>query len=69
MNAKVLRDKHLKLDQTKIDKARRFLGLKTEQQTIDMALDAVLAEKAIVGAHRKARAVGGFEDVFASDAS
>lgn len=69
MVTRVLKNKHLKLDQSKIDRARRFLGVKTEQETIDKALDAVLAEKTIISAHRKVRAAGGFEDIFASDAS
>ena len=42
------RHKHLKLDQRKIDQARRMLGTRTEQETIDRALDAILAEARIV---------------------
>ena len=34
------------------------------QATIDHALDAVLAERAIVDAHHKARGVGGMIDAF-----
>lgn len=51
-----LRHKHLKIDQTKLDRAKRLLKLPTEQATIDRALDAVLAEQAIVDAHQKTRA-------------
>lgn len=43
-----VRDKHLKLDQLKIDKARRVLGTKTEQETLEGALDMVLAESRIL---------------------
>jgi hypothetical protein len=60
----MIRHKHLKLDQTKIDRARKLLGTKTEQETIDRALDLVLSEEAIVKAHRRLKGVGGFEDVF-----
>jgi hypothetical protein len=59
-----IRHKHLKLDQTKIDKARRLFGVKTEQETIDRALDLALAEEPLLRAHRKVRGVGGLTDVF-----
>ena len=58
-----IRHKHLKLDQRKIDKARRALGAKTEQEALDRALDMVLAEDRIVRVLRRGRATGGFEDV------
>jgi hypothetical protein len=38
-----LRHKHLQLDQRKIDPARRALGVKTEQETLDR--DARLATR------------------------
>ena len=59
-----LRHKHLKLDQRKIDQARRMLGARTEQETIDRGLDTVLAEARIVRILRRAGGIGGFEDVF-----
>lgn len=59
-----LQHKHLRLDQSKIDRARRFLRLKTEQETIEHALDLVLAEQAIIAAHRKVRRIGGFSAPF-----
>jgi len=62
-----VRDKHLKLDQRKIDQARRILGARTEQETLDRALDMVLAEARIVRALRRAKGIGGFEDVFRSE--
>jgi hypothetical protein len=58
------RHKHLKLDQSKIDRAKKLLGAKTEQETIERALDLVLAEGTIVSAHRRVAAVGGFEERF-----
>ncbi|MBI1743400.1 hypothetical protein HYR54_10110 [Candidatus Acetothermia bacterium] len=39
-----IRDKHLKLDQTKLNRARQLLGTKTERETIENALDLLLAE-------------------------
>ncbi len=52
--------KHLKLDQSKIDRAKKLLGAKTEQDTIEQAPDLVLGEEPILKAHRRVRAVGGF---------
>ena len=59
-----IRHKHLKLDQNKLDKARRLLGLDTEQATVETALDLVLAEEPILRVHRKVKGVGGIVDVF-----
>jgi hypothetical protein len=59
-----IRHKHLKIDQDKLDRAKRLLKLSTEQATVDRALDAVLAEETIVRAHRKVRGVGGFVPAF-----
>ncbi|HEY6478332.1 MAG TPA: type II toxin-antitoxin system VapB family antitoxin [Polyangia bacterium] len=59
-----VRHKHLKLEQTKIDKARRLFGVKTEQETIELALDLVIAEGPILRAHRKVRNAGGLSDIF-----
>jgi hypothetical protein len=61
-----IRDKHLKLNQRKIDRARRILGARTEQETLDRALDMVLAEARIVRVLRRGRGIGGFKDVFRS---
>jgi hypothetical protein len=55
--------KHLKLDQSKIDRAKKLLGAKTEQETIERALDLVLAEEAILAVHRRLKGIGGFEVV------
>ena len=59
-----VRHKHLKLDQGKIDKVRRLFGVKTEQETIELALDLALAEEPLLRAHRKVRGMGGITDVF-----
>jgi hypothetical protein len=42
MSETTVRDKHLKLDQKKIDKARRLLGARTETEAIHKALDLVI---------------------------
>ena len=59
-----IRHKHLKLEQTKIDRARRLLDVRTEQETVELALDMVIAEEAILRAHRKVKGTGGVVDVF-----
>jgi hypothetical protein len=59
-----IRHKHLKINQQKLDRARTLLRLETEQETIDRALDTVLAEQTIVRPHRKVRAVGGLVRAF-----
>lgn len=41
-NAGARRNKHLILNQTKLKKAQKVLGAKTETETIERALDAVL---------------------------
>jgi len=59
-----LAHKHLKLDQAKIDKARRLLGVRTEQETVERALELVVAEEPILRAHRRVKGVGGVVEVF-----
>jgi hypothetical protein len=59
-----IRDKHLRLDQTKIDRARRVLRVRTEQEAIERALDLVIAEEPIIAAHRAVKGKGGITDVF-----
>ena len=60
-----IRHKHLKLDQTKLSRAKHLLGVKTEQETIERALDVLLGEEPILKALRKAGGVGGIRDPFA----
>jgi hypothetical protein len=59
------RHKHLVLDQRKLDRARRFFGVKTESAAVERALDLALTEAAIVKAMDE---VGGggfvYHDVF-----
>ncbi len=56
--------KHLKLDQSKIDRAKRFLGARTEQETIDRALDHLLADAEITRVLEAVGGVGGVVDVY-----
>ena len=59
-----IRHKHLKLDQRKLDRARRLIRAKTEQETVERALDVLLGEEPILRAHRRVKGVGGIVDVF-----
>jgi len=47
MAAASVRHKHLKLDQRKIDFAKRYFGVKSEQQAIDKALALLMEERDI----------------------
>lgn len=40
----MLRHKHMKLDQQKIDRAKKILKAKTEAEAMDKALDTVIQE-------------------------
>jgi len=42
-----LRHKHLKLDQSKIDFAKKFFGVETEQEAVDRALSLIAEEMQI----------------------
>ena len=44
------RHKHLKLDQRKIDFAKRYFGVKSEQEAIDRALALLMEEEQLVQA-------------------
>ncbi len=68
-----IRNKHLRLNQSKIERARKVLGARTETETIERALDLVLEEDARNKAARAAhdrflresiRSVGEIRDVF-----
>ena len=48
MEATQLRHKHLKLDQRKIDLAKKYFGGKSEQEAIDRALSLLLEEQRLV---------------------
>jgi hypothetical protein len=43
-----LRHKHLKLDQTKIDFAKKYFGVDSETEAIDRALAMLMEEEQIV---------------------
>ena len=55
MAARALKDKHLRLDQAKIDFAKRYFGVATEQEAIDRALSLLIEEERIVARMRRLR--------------
>jgi len=50
MSTTALRHKHLKLDQKKIDFAKRYFGVESEQEAIDRALSLVIEEQQVLAA-------------------
>ena len=50
MRTTVIKHKHLKLDQKKIDLAKRYFGVDSEQEAIDRALSLLIEEKEILAA-------------------
>ena len=49
----MLRNKHLRLDQEKIEKAKRILKAKTETEALDKALDRVIEDEREMRRRRK----------------
>jgi len=49
----MLRNKHLRLDQEKIEKAKRILKAKTETEALDKALDRVIQDEREMRRRRK----------------
>ena len=45
-----VKHKHLKLDQRKIDFAKRYFGVRSEQEAIDRALSLLMEEERLVKA-------------------
>ena len=56
--------KNVVMDQRKLDVARRALGVDTETEAIDLALDFVAFRRELVQGIAAMRRVGGIEDVF-----
>lgn len=56
--------KNVVMDQRKLDAARRALGVDTETEAIDLALDFVAFRREIAQGIAAVRRMGGIEDVF-----
>jgi hypothetical protein len=58
--------KNVVMDQRKLDAARRALGVETETEAIDLALDFVAFRRELAQGIAAMRRAGGIEDVFES---
>jgi hypothetical protein len=56
--------KNMVMDQDKLDAARRALGVDTETEAIDLALDFVAFRREIAQGIAAVRRIGGVENVF-----
>jgi hypothetical protein len=56
--------KNVVMDQKKLDAARRTLGVETETEAIDLALDFVTFRRELAGGIAAVRRSGGVEDIF-----
>jgi hypothetical protein len=56
--------KNVAMDQRKLDAARRALGVDTETEAIDLALDFVAFRRELVQGITAMRRAGGVEDLF-----
>jgi Arc/MetJ family transcription regulator len=56
--------KNLHIDQRKLNAARKALGVKTETETVDAALDAIALRRGLSGGIRRLRAAGGLKDIY-----
>ena len=64
MVATAIRHKHVRLDQTKLHRVKAILGVATETEALEEAMNLVLAEDAILRALRRVRGkVGSRESI------
>ena len=59
-----VRHKHIRIDQTKLDKARRVLAAATETEALDRALSLVVSEADIDAALRQSAGKGKLKKLF-----
>jgi hypothetical protein len=59
-----LRHKHVRIDQAKLDKAKKVLDARTDTETLDRALSLVVTEGEIDAALRGIRGKGKLKKVF-----
>jgi hypothetical protein len=56
--------KNLHIDQRKLNIARKTLGVKTETEAVDAALDAIAFRQEISEGIQSLRAAGGLKDIY-----
>ena len=59
--------KNMRLSQTKLDRARRILGTRTETETVEQALDLVAFQHEVLSGVRRMAASGALVDPFVGD--
>lgn len=59
-----IQDKHLKLDQEKLDQARQILRAKTDRETVERALDLIISEEEIDRLLKELEGKGTIKKVF-----
>ena len=59
-----VRHKHIRIDQAKLDKARRVLAAATETEALDRALTLVVSEAAVNTALRQVAGKGKLKKIF-----
>jgi hypothetical protein len=64
MAATTIRHKHMRLDQTKLHRVKAILGVATETEALEEAMNLVLAEDAILRVLRRVRGKGRIERVY-----
>ena len=64
MPTPALRHKHVRIDQTKLDKAKKFLDARTDTEALDRALTLVVSEAEIDAALQRIRGRGKLKKVF-----
>jgi hypothetical protein len=62
--ASVLRHKHVRIDQSKLDRAKKVLEASTDTEALDRALTLVVTEAEIDATLRSAGGTGRFKKVF-----
>ena len=58
--------KNMAMDQRKLNVARRALGVRTETEAIDQALDLVIFREELTKGFAEIRKAGGIDDIFDS---
>lgn len=64
-----VRRKNLNIDQAKLDRARRILGVQTETEVVDQALSMLLFREELVQGIREIGGTGGVENYFNGDSA
>ena len=64
MEVGAVRHKHLRLNQDTLDRLKTLLGTRSETETLETAMDLLLAEEDIKDTLRKVKGKGRIERVF-----